>query len=92
MANLAFKITYEGDERPRVRVTRDDIEQYFLYDTRAQPTCMPFKVFKPIYGMVNCKRLPGKDLHIKDARGNDLGYKGTYLPFTNADAWKKSNA
>jgi hypothetical protein len=23
--------------------------------------------------------LPEKDLHIKDAGGNDLGYKGTYM-------------
>ena len=25
------------------------------------------------------KKLPEKDLHIRDAGGNDLGYKGTYL-------------
>ena len=26
---------YQGDDRPRVRVTKDDIEQSFLYDTGA---------------------------------------------------------
>jgi hypothetical protein len=25
------------------------------------------------------KALPEKELHIRDARGNDLGYKGTYI-------------
>ena len=70
---------YEGDHRPRVRVTRDDIEQSFLYDTGAQRTCMPFKAFKRIYGTAKCKKLPETNLHIRDAGGNDLGYKGTYL-------------
>ena len=70
---------YEGDERLRVRVTRNDIEQSFLCDTGAQQSCMPFKAFKCIHGTDNCKRLPEKDLHIKDAGGNDLGYKGIYL-------------
>jgi hypothetical protein len=27
---------YEGDERPRVKVTQNDIEQSFLYDTGVQ--------------------------------------------------------
>jgi hypothetical protein len=39
---------------------------------------MPFKAFKRIYGADKLKRLPEKQLHIKDAGGNHLGYKGTY--------------
>ena len=27
---------YEGDNRPRIKVTQNDIEQSFLYDTGAQ--------------------------------------------------------
>ncbi len=69
---------YERDERPRVRVKRVVIEESFLYDTREQQMWMPFKAFKWIYGMANCKRLPGKDLHIKDAGVNNLGYQGTF--------------
>ncbi len=41
---------YERDERPRVRVTQNNIEQSFLYDTGAQGSCMPFKAFKRLYG------------------------------------------
>ncbi len=41
---------YEGDSRPRVRVTQENIEHSFLYDTGAQRSCMPFKAFKRIYG------------------------------------------
>ncbi len=70
---------YKGDNRPRVRVTQEDFEQSFLYDTGAQSTCMPFKAFKRIYGTTKLKRKPEPDLKIKDAGGNDLGYKGTYL-------------
>jgi hypothetical protein len=33
----------------------------------AQQTCMSFKAFKEIYGTANCKRLPEKDLQIKNA-------------------------
>jgi hypothetical protein len=40
---------------------------------------MPFKAFKRIYSPTKLKKLPEKDLHIKDAGGKDLGYKGTYL-------------
>jgi hypothetical protein len=39
---------YKGDDRPRVRVTQENIEQSFLYDTGAQQSCMPFKAFKSI--------------------------------------------
>ena len=39
---------------------------------------MPFKVFKRIYGSTNAKKMDAK-LNIRDAGGNDLGYKGTYL-------------
>ncbi len=70
---------YEGDSRPRVKVTQDDIEQSFLYDTGAQRSCMPFKAFKRIYGTSNLKKVPEMGLKIKDAGGNDLGYKGTFL-------------
>ncbi len=70
---------YEGDNRPRVRVTQEDIEQSFLYDTGAQRSCMPFKAFKRIYGTTKLKRKPEPDLKIKDAGGNDLGYRGTYM-------------
>ncbi len=70
---------YEGDNRPRVRVTQNQIEQSFLYDTGAQRSCMPFKAFKKIHGTTNLKRKPEPDLKIKDAGGNDLGYRGTYM-------------
>jgi hypothetical protein len=40
---------------------------------------MPFKAFKRIYGTTKLKRKPESDLKIKDAGGNDLGYKGTFL-------------
>ena len=40
---------------------------------------MPFKAFKRIYDSTKPKKLPEKELQIRDARGNDLGYKGTYL-------------
>jgi hypothetical protein len=68
---------YEGDNRPRVKVTQEDIEQSFLYNTGAQRSCMPFKAFKRIYGTVKPKQKPEPDLNIKDAGRNDLGYKGT---------------
>jgi hypothetical protein len=58
--------SYEGDERPIVRVTKNDIEQSFLYDTRAQRLCMPFKAFERIYGPEKLKKLPEKELHIRD--------------------------
>jgi hypothetical protein len=70
---------YEGDNRPRVKVTQNNIEHSFLYDTGAQRSCMPFKAFKRIYGTTKLKKKPEPDLKIKDAGGNDLGYKGTYL-------------
>ncbi len=70
---------YEGDDRPRVKVTQNDIEQSFLYDTGAQRSCMPFKAFKRIYGTSKLKKVPEIGLKIKDAGGNDLGYKGTFL-------------
>jgi hypothetical protein len=38
---------------------------------------MPFKAFKRIYGTSKLKKLPKNRLKIKDAGGNDLGYKGT---------------
>jgi hypothetical protein len=40
---------------------------------------MPFKAFKRIYGTSKLKKLPEIGLKIKDAGGNDLGYKGKYL-------------
>jgi hypothetical protein len=43
-------VNYEGDDQPRVRVTKNDNEQTFLYDTGAQQTYLPFKAFKMIYG------------------------------------------
>jgi hypothetical protein len=46
---------YEGDNRPRVRVTQENIEQSFLYNTGAQRSCMPFKAFKRIYGTTKLK-------------------------------------
>ena len=72
------KAKYTGEERPRVKVTQRDIELSFLYDTGAQRSCMPFKAFKRIYGSTNVKKV-NANLNIKDAGGNDLGYKGTYL-------------
>ena len=69
---------YTGEERPRVKVTQRDIEMSFLYDTGAQRSCMPFKAFKRIYGSTNVKKI-NANLNIRDAGGNDLGYKGTYL-------------
>jgi hypothetical protein len=68
---------YKGDDMPRVRVTRD--EQSFLYDNRAQHSCMPYKASKRIYGPAKLEKLPEKGLHIKSIAGNDMGYKGTYL-------------
>jgi hypothetical protein len=46
---------YDGDERPSVRVTKDDKEESFLYDTGAQRSCIPFKAFKRIYRPVKLK-------------------------------------
>ncbi len=40
---------------------------------------MPFKAFKRIYGTSKLKKLPENGLKIKDAGGNDLGCKGTYI-------------
>ncbi len=40
---------------------------------------MPFKASKRIYGPAKLKKLPEKELHIRDTIGNVLGYKGTYL-------------
>jgi hypothetical protein len=40
---------------------------------------MPIKALKRIYGSAKLKKLPEKELHIRDAWGNNLGYKGTYL-------------
>ncbi len=37
---------YKGDDRPRVKVNKNDIEQSFLYNTGAQRSCMPFKAVK----------------------------------------------
>jgi hypothetical protein len=51
---------YEGDKRPRVRVTKNDIKQSFLYDTQAQRSCMPFKAFERIYRLDKLKKLPEK--------------------------------
>jgi hypothetical protein len=56
---------YEGDNRPRVRVTQDDIEQSLLYDTGAQRSCLPFKAFKRINGTSKLKKKPENDLKIK---------------------------
>jgi hypothetical protein len=58
---------YEGDSRPRVKVTQNDIEQSFLYNTGAQQSCMPFKAFKRIYGTSTLKKVPEVGLKIKDA-------------------------
>jgi hypothetical protein len=46
-------------------------EQSFLYDTGAQ------SIQKNLPNG-QCKKTPGKR-HIRDAEGNDLRYKGTYL-------------
>jgi hypothetical protein len=40
---------------------------------------MPFKAFKRIYGTSKLKMTPKNNLKIRDAGGNDLGYRGTYL-------------
>jgi hypothetical protein len=40
---------------------------------------MPFKAFKRIYGSSKLKKVPEIGLKIKDAGGNDLGYKGAFL-------------
>ncbi len=40
---------------------------------------MPFKAFKRIYGTSKPKNTPENNLKIKDAGGNNLGYRGTYL-------------
>jgi hypothetical protein len=40
---------------------------------------MPFKAFKRIYNIAKPIKLPERELHIRDAGGKDLGYKGTYL-------------
>jgi hypothetical protein len=40
---------------------------------------MPFKAFKRIYGPAKLKKLPEKKLHIRDTRGNNLGYKAHIL-------------
>ena len=64
---LGVQSKYEGDDRPRVRVTKDDIEQSFLCDTRAQRSCMLFKAYKRIYMLNKLKRLPEKQMHIKYA-------------------------
>jgi hypothetical protein len=40
---------------------------------------MPFKAFKRIHGIFKLRQKPEKDMKIKDAGGNDLGYKGTVL-------------
>ncbi len=63
---------YKGHERPRVRVTKDNKEQSFLDDTGAQWSCMPFN---RIFGPAKLRKLPEKELHIRDAGGNNLGYK-----------------
>ena len=66
--------------RPRVTVSQKNIDDSFLYDTGAQRTCMPFKAFKRIYGPDSLKKKQiHENLNIKDAGGNDLGYKGTFL-------------
>jgi hypothetical protein len=54
---------------------------------------MPFKAFKHIYHIyrsAHSKIVPEKNLMIKDAGRNDLGYKGTYL--VPMQILKKSNA
>jgi hypothetical protein len=58
---------YEGDDRPTARVTKVDKEQSFLYKTGAQRSCMPIKALKRIYGSAKLKKLPEKELHIRDA-------------------------
>ena len=72
-----------NSDRPRVSVTLKQIRNRFLYDTGAQRTCMPFKAFMRIYGPESLKprprRLQENNLQIRDAGGNDLGYKGTYM-------------
>ena len=67
--------------RPRVKVSQKNIDESFLYDTGAQRTCMPFKAFKRIYGpdSLKHKKQIHENLNIKDAGGNDLGYKGTFM-------------
>jgi hypothetical protein len=63
---------YKVDDRLKVRVTKGDIDQSFLYGTGAQGFCMPFTTFN------QTQKLLEKDLYIKDAGGNNLVYKSTY--------------
>jgi hypothetical protein len=59
---------YEGDDRPRVSVTKDDIEQSVLCDTGAQQSCVPFKAFKRIYGPAKQKNNVKKAAHQRPRR------------------------
>jgi hypothetical protein len=59
---------YGQGKHPRVKVTKADLIQSFLYDTGAQQSCMPFKAFVTIY----CSGRPQRN-----AEQNI--YKGTYI-------------
>ena len=64
-----------------MKVSQRNINESFLYDTGAQRTCMPFNAFKRIHGPESLKKTKQihENLNIKDAGGNDLGCKGTFL-------------
>ena len=79
LCNTTFA-SVSNSVRPRVKVSQRNIEDSFLYDTGAQRPCMPFKAFKRIYGPDSLKKKQiHENLNIKDAGGNDLGYKGTFM-------------
>ena len=80
LCNTIFA-SVQTSTRPRVKNSQRNLDESFLYDTGAQRTCMPFNAFKRIHWPEFLKKTKQihENLNIKDAGGNDLGYKGTFL-------------
>jgi hypothetical protein len=59
---------YNGGDMLGVKVTRDDTEHYFLYNTEAQSSYMPLKSFKRIYSHTRIKKIAINRLTHKEHR------------------------
>ena len=82
ICNIAVPQNFNKDRiRPRITIEFYSNKSSWVFDTGAQRTCMPEKVFRKIFPAD--KRPPkvimSKETKFTDAGGNDLGYVGTFL-------------
>ena len=82
ICNIAVPQNFNKDRiRPRIDIEFYSNKSSWLFDTGAQRTCMPEKVFRKMFPAD--KRPPKvnmpKETKFTDAGGNDLGYVGTFL-------------